>query len=151
MQKLHLSVFINASPEKVWDTMLNDATYRQWTSAFAEGSHYKGDWQQGSKILFLGPGRDGEGECGMVSRIKECRLHEFVSIEHLGEVKNGVEILDGDIAKSWAGALENYTFNAKDGATDLVIEMDISESEEEFMEEAWEKGLVKLKAMAEKS
>lgn len=150
MQKLHLSCFINAPREKVWDTMLNDATYRQWTSAFTEGSYYKGDWNEGSKIVFLGPGKDGEGEGGMVSRIKESRLHEFVSVEHLGEVHNGVEIMDGERVQSWKGALENYTFVEKDGGTDLIIEMDINESEEEFMEEAWEKGLEKLKALAEK-
>ncbi|MEX2593834.1 MAG: hypothetical protein WD426_13755 [Anditalea sp.] len=38
-QKLHFSKRINAPKEKVWDTMLKDETYREWTSAFTEGSH----------------------------------------------------------------------------------------------------------------
>ena len=34
-------------------TMLDDKTYRIWTEAFMAGSHYVGDWNQGSEILFL--------------------------------------------------------------------------------------------------
>ena len=44
--------------------MLADDTYREWTSAFHPGSYYKGDWSEGSKILFLGPGDDGEVRAG---------------------------------------------------------------------------------------
>jgi hypothetical protein len=44
--------------------MLDDVTYRKWTSAFAEGSYAITDWQTGSKALFVGP--DGSG---MVSRV----------------------------------------------------------------------------------
>jgi hypothetical protein len=42
--------------ESMWD----DSTYRQWTSAFSEGSHAVSDWKEGSKVLFLSP--EGE-EC----------------------------------------------------------------------------------------
>lgn len=53
MQKLNFKIEINAPKEKIWNTMLNDETYRIWTETFAPGSYYKGDWAQGSKILFL--------------------------------------------------------------------------------------------------
>src|SRR5688572_26021299 len=110
MEKLRQTIFINAPRERVWDVMLSDETYRQWTSAFNPGSYYKGDWKEGSKILFLGPNPDGSGEGGMVSRIKENRPHEFISIEHLGIVQNGVEDTESEEAKKWAPAYENYTF-----------------------------------------
>lgn len=151
MQTIHLSTFINATREKVWDTMLADATYRDWTSAFNPGSYYQGSWEQGSKILFLGPNPDGSaGEGGMVSRIKENRLHEYLSIEHLGVVQDGVEDTSTEVAKDWAGAMENYTFLEKDGGTELVIDTDSVESMSAFMEDAWKKGLEKLKELAEK-
>ena len=89
MDKLHFSIVINATKEKVWNTMLNDDTYRKWTEAFAPGSYYKGNWNKGSKILFVGPGE--KGEMGMVSRIKENKQYEFISIEHLGIIQNGKE------------------------------------------------------------
>src|SRR5688572_3618959 len=127
MDKMHLTTFINAPVKKVWDTMLSDATYRQWTSAFNAGSYYKGNWEQGSKILFLGPNPDGSGEGGMVSRIAENKQYEFLSIEHLGIVKDGVEDTTSDIAKKWAPAFENYTFKQAGGGTELTIDMDIAE------------------------
>ena len=76
---------------------------------FTAGSYYSGDWSKGSKILFLGPGEDGKTS-GMVARIAENRPYEFISIEHLGEVVNGVEDLTSEKVKSWAGAHEDYTF-----------------------------------------
>ena len=39
MEKLHFSVNINASKEKVWQTLWDDTTYRKWTSAFSETSY----------------------------------------------------------------------------------------------------------------
>jgi len=99
MQKIHFSIIINAPREKVWETMLGEATYPQWTNSFSPGSYFKGSWDEGSKILFLGQNPDGTGEGGMVSRIKESRLHEFVSIEHLGTISNGVEDTTSDDAK----------------------------------------------------
>jgi ligand-binding SRPBCC domain-containing protein len=45
MEKLNYSITIDAPKEKVWNTMLEKNTYTDWTSAFAEGSTYKGDWR----------------------------------------------------------------------------------------------------------
>src|SRR5688500_11936760 len=148
MEKLRQSIRINAPRERVWDVMLADDTYRQWTNAFHPGSYYKGDWSEGSKILFLGPGPDG-GEGGMVSRIKENRPHEFISIEHLGIVHNGVEDTESAEAKKWAPAYENYTFADKNGGTELSIEMDMDPNAKEKFEEMWRNALTQLKQIAE--
>lgn len=149
MQKLHTSITINASPEHVWNTMLHDETYRQWTSEFHPGSYYRGDWNQGSKILFIGPDENG-GEMGMVSRVAENRLHEHVSIEHLGIYKDGVEDTTSDEAKKWAPAFENYTFEVVEGGTKLSIDQDIEPEHKEMFETMWAKALQKLKELAEK-
>lgn len=149
MEKMRRTILINAPRERVWDVMLADGTYRQWTSAFGPGSYYKGDWSQGSKILFLGPGPDGAGEGGMVSRIRENRPHEFISIEHLGIVHDGVEDTESAEAKKWAPAYENYTFAEKNGGTELTVEMDIEEKEKENFDKMWTDALSRLKALAE--
>ena len=150
MEKLRKTIFINAPRQRVWDVMLSDDTYRQWTSAFTPGSYYKGDWSQGSKILFLGPNPDGSGEGGMVSRIRENRPHEFVSVEHLGIVKDGVEDTESAEAKKWAPAYENYTFAESNGGTELTIEMDIDDKEKQNFETMWTDALSRLKNLAEK-
>ncbi len=149
MEKLKFSILIIAAKEKVWKTMLEDATYRIWTEAFTAGSHYVGNWNKGSKILFLAPGNDGKLG-GMVSRIKENKLYEYISIEHLGEVIDGVEDTTSDRVKQWSGSHENYTFVDKNGKTELIVEMDITEEFKEMFEDIWPNALQKLKSLCEK-
>lgn len=150
MQKLHFSVLINAPKEQVWHAMLDDQPYREWTNAFNEGSYYKGSWEKGSKILFLGPDQNTGEEGGMVSRIAENKPYEFVSIEHLGIVQNGVEDTTSEAARKWAPAFENYTFNDKDGATEVLVDIDVADELVEMFKEMWPQGLRKLKELAEK-
>lgn len=151
MKTIHQTIFINAPREKVWSTMLEDATYREWTKPFHEGSYFKGDWSEGSKMLFLGPDADSNSEMGMVSTIRESRPMEFISIEHLGFIKDGVEDMESEEVKKWAGALENYTFVEKDGGTELIVDTDVNDEEKEFMEAAWIKSLQVLKEIAERN
>ncbi|KAA0227506.1 SRPBCC domain-containing protein [candidate division KSB1 bacterium] len=151
MNKLHFSITVNAPKTKVWNTMLDDKTYRVWTEAFTPGSHYVGDWSKGSKILFLGPDPKTGQMGGMVSRIKENRLHEYISIEHLGIVNDGKEDTTSEAVKAWAGAHENYTFKEKDGKTEVLVDMDSSGGDfEEMFKDMWPKALQKLKELAEK-
>lgn len=150
MQKLHFSILIHAPRAKVWDTMLGDVTYRQWTEVFNPGSYFKGSWEAGSSIQFLGPDPEGGGEGGMVSHIKENRLHEFVSIEHLGMIKNGVEDTTSEQVKKWTPAFENYTFVDKGGDTELVIGIDVPDEYKTMFEEMWPKALLKLRELTEK-
>lgn len=93
MEKLHFSVQIKAPKEKVWDTMLDDETYRKWTTAFSPGSYYEGSWDEGSKILFLAPDENGKLS-GMTSIIAENRPYEFISIKHISvKLKMGLKTL----------------------------------------------------------
>jgi len=149
MQKLNFSIVINSPKEKVWNTMLEDKTYRQWTEAFASGSHYIGNWNTGTKILFLAPNESGKMG-GMVSRIKENRKHDYISIEHLGVVQDGEEDTTSDAVKQWAGSLENYTFKDRNGKTELLVDMDINDEYKDMFSDMWPKSLEKLKALAEK-
>ena len=148
MQNLNFSIFINAPKEKVWATMLEDATYRQWTKPFNETSYYVGDWSEGSKILFLGTDKNGENEGGMVSRIAKNIPFEYVSIEHLGVIEKGVE-------KPWDGAgegFENYTFVEKDGGTEVLIELtNMPDDFTEMMNAMWPKALEILKDISERN
>lgn len=147
MEKLQYSIDINAPKSKVWDTMLEDATYRDWTTAFSEGSHFVGDWSEGSRMLFLGPGENGDS--GMVSRIATNRPHEFLSIEHLGFIQDGKEDLTSDAVKKWSGVHENYTFTESGGGTKLDIEIDMDEEYVEMFNEMWPSALQRLKVLSE--
>ena len=144
MRKLTFSTTISAPKDKVWRAMLDDATYRQWTSVFQEGSYAVTDWKEGSKALFLSPKGDG-----MVSRIETHRHSEFLSIEHLGIVKNGVEDTTSNEVQGWAGAHENYTLKEVNGVSTLTVDMDSTEEYLEYFENTWPKALNKLKEVAE--
>lgn len=124
--------------------MLEDATYRQWTSAFCEGGYALTDWKEGSKALFLTP--SGEG---MVSKIAAHRPNEFLSIKHLGTVKNGVEDTNSEEAKSWGEALENYRITEANGSSTLTVEMDTTDQYKSYFEETWPKALEILKEVSE--
>jgi hypothetical protein len=148
MNKLNFSISINAPKEKVWNIMLDPNTYRAWTEVFAPGSHYVGNWEKGSKILFLAPAKSGQMG-GMVSRIKENRKYEYLSIEHCGMVSDGMEDTSSDEVKAWAGALENYTFKESKGETELFVEMDSAEEFWDMFKNIWPVALQKLKELAE--
>ncbi len=145
MINLHYSTQINAPREKVWDVMLSDATYREWTSVFMSGSRFEGDWSQGSKMLFLGPGEEGEKEGGMSATVKENRPQEFVSLEYHAEIRNGVEVpMEGN-------GFENYTLQDKDGGTEVSVDLlNLPDEYADMFNHAWPKALETLKGIAER-
>ena len=149
MEILQQTIVISAAPKKVWDIMLQDATYRLWTKEFNPTSYYQGNWEQGSEIKFLGIDEHGKTQ-GMYSRIKESRLHEFISIEHLGIVEDGMIDTTSEKVKKWAPAYENYTFKTDNGATQLTIEMQVDAEYKSMFEEMWGRALLALKALCEK-
>ncbi|MEO5681604.1 MAG: SRPBCC domain-containing protein [Chitinophagaceae bacterium] len=148
METISFSILINAGVKKVWHTMLDDGTYRQWTKAFGEGSYYKGNWEKGSEIQFIAPTGDGKTE-GMYSKIKENVPYKYISIEHLGVVTNGVVDTTSEKVKNWASAMVNYGFSEKDGQTLLTIDMEIEASYKEMFEKMWPDALNALKILAE--
>ncbi|MQA91822.1 MAG: SRPBCC domain-containing protein [Gemmatimonas sp.] len=150
MHRLHFSILIDAPKQKVWHTMLDDKTFREWTQAFHPGSYYKGDWNKGSKILFLGPDPETGKEGGMVSRIAENKRYEFVSIEHLGILQDGKEDTTSETARKWTPAFENYTFKERDGATEVLVDVDVEDEHVEPFQQMWPNALQKLKELAEK-
>mgnify|MGYP006338700043 CR=1 FL=1 len=146
METIYFSAHINAPREKVWDIMLGKDTYIEWAKKFGQGSHYEGDWNEGSDIFFFG----ADSQTGMASKINESRKPEFVSIKHVGLVMNGVVDTTSDEAKKWAPAFENYTLKEVDGETELSVSLDILPEHKSMFEQMWPKALKLLKELVEK-
>ena len=144
MKTLQFSIDIRASRQTVWDTMLARDSYRLWTAEFAEGSYFEGTWEGGTRMRFLGPSGDG-----MVADVVESRPHAFLSLKHLGFVKDGVEDTDSEMVKAWAPAFENYTLTDAGLSTHLAIDIDVTPEWEEYMTKAWPKALAALKQLCE--
>ena len=143
-QKLTYTITINAPRERVWHALFDDEPFRNWSSVFAEGSHYVGDWSEDSEIRFLTADNDG-----MVSMIDKNRPYEFMSIRHIGYIRQGVEDRESDEVKSWTPAFENYTLKDVDGGTHLTVETDTFNDFVEYFNETWPKALVVVKETAE--
>lgn len=147
MEKLTFSTIINASREKVWNTMLEKDTYQEWTVPFHEGSTYDGNWEEGSEIVFTGPSEDGS-IAGMYAVIAANRPHEFVSIKHLGEIKNG-EKSPWPVVEGQEG-YENYTLKDVNGDTEVLVELMVPAEWKDMFDDLWPRALAKLKEIAER-
>jgi uncharacterized protein YndB with AHSA1/START domain len=150
MKKLRFTAGINAPVHTVWTTMLDEASYREWTKAFMDGSYYEGSWEAGSEIRFFGPNEDGSVD-GLVGRVIENRPDEFVCVEFLGQVAGGVVDTTSEEAKQIAGAQEAYSFSESGGATTLEVVLDSEEEYADVLNERWPKALARLKALAEEA
>jgi hypothetical protein len=146
MKKLEFATVIDADPETVWNTMLTLDTYEKWTTAFCEGSTYKGSWDAGERMRFLAPGGDG-----MLSVIAENRPFEFLSIKHIGSITNGVDDTESEEVRKWAPSFENYHFTDLGGSTELKVVMDVLPDFEKVMSAMWPKALASLKTLCETS
>lgn len=147
---MEFNIKINAPREKVWDVLFGEKTYPIWTTAFSEGSHVETDWKKGSKAVFL-----DSKERGMVSKIVDNVPNEYMSIEHLGMIMNGLEDYESEAVKSWAGTKENYTLTDLGGKTNLHIFMEMDESEKnkpmlDMFANMWPNALAIVKELAEK-
>jgi uncharacterized protein YndB with AHSA1/START domain len=144
MKRIDFTTHINASPEKVWGVLWNDATYRQWTSAFSEGSYAVSDWKEGSGIQFLGPNGDG-----MFSKIDTLKPNEFMSFTHLGVMKEGVQQPEDETTQSWSGSKEMYTLKSSGDGTDLKVELDSTDEFADYFTNTFPNALEKVKTLAE--
>jgi uncharacterized protein YndB with AHSA1/START domain len=145
MRKQTYQIEINASPEVVWDVLLNDDTYRKWTNVFCEGSYYKGELKPGGRVHFLTPNGDG-----MYSKIVLYTLYTNILFQHIGEVVNFVEQPIDEAAEKWTGAFESYTLKSNGKTTTLVAEVDLAPEHVDSFNKGFPKGLQKIKLLSEK-
>lgn len=151
MEKIQFKKEINASAQKVYETMLglkNKASYEHWTAAFNPTSTYEGSWDNGSKILFVGTDENGK-KGGMVSEIVAHQPAEFVSIRHYGFLDGDNEITTGEQVEKWAGGHENYSFQESNGVTTVTVEMDSVDEYLDYFNNTYPKALDKLKEISE--
>ncbi|HET7361694.1 MAG TPA: SRPBCC domain-containing protein [Salinimicrobium sp.] len=144
MKRHSFKTEIDAPREKVWEILWGVETYPKWTRVFSETSQVETDWKEGSKVLFL----DGNGN-GMVSILEKNNPPEFMSFKHIGIMKDGKEITEGEEVKKWAPAYENYILKSNDGKTELVVDMDVNDESKNYFMETWPKAFVKIKELSE--
>jgi uncharacterized protein YndB with AHSA1/START domain len=139
METLSFEVQINASPEKVWSVLWDDISYRQWTSAFATGSFYLGNLEEGSIIKFFDPNNNG-----MYSRVEKTIPNKEIKFLHLGEIYDGIEV-----PQNWGEATEAYILEETEDGTTLKCEIRTPAEYKGFFEEKFPRALGIVKHLSE--
>ncbi len=148
MQKLTFQTTINTPPQLVWDTMLQDMTYRDWTRMFsAYGSYFLGTWEQGTEMKFIGLDEHGASTGGLSAEVVYNEKPHKLRMNYVGLISADGAPVDGVTYKD---AYENYTFTSCDQGTQITIDLDIDESWASDMAVAWPRALARLKVICEK-
>ncbi|HTF18363.1 MAG TPA: SRPBCC domain-containing protein [Chryseolinea sp.] len=146
MKEIEFKAEILAPKTKVWDTMLNQDTYKEWTGVSWPGSSYEGQWKKGSDIRFIGP-----DSSGTLATITDLEPYRRVVAKHVAILlKGGGEDRTSEGAKGWVGTSESYYFDESNGRTTLKVNMRIAKEWEQMMKDGWPLALGKLKEIVEK-
>lgn len=145
MEHLEYKVVISAPAKKVWETMLQEETYKQWTAKSWPDAFYEGKWAKGEKIRFIGP--DGSGT---LAEIVEMKPYESVFARHIAVLApGGVEDRTSEVAKGWIGTTEGYKFAEHLGKTTLTVSIETTPEWKEMFDEGWPDALEELKKLTE--
>lgn len=145
MKHIEYNIEINTDKQKVWNTMLDRETYKEWVSTSWPGSTYEGKWAKGERIDFVSPGMGGTR-----ATITDYKPYEFVLAKHVAIINpDGSEDRESDGAKGWIGITESYTFTQKNGTTHLKIEIETNPEWQKMFDDGWPGALQKLKEMCE--
>ena len=145
MKRLRFSIEIGAPRATVWRKMLEQESYRDWTSEFTEGSYYEGSWEQGSKIGSCRP--EAKGWWPRSPRAG----HSSSSRSAISDSSRAASTTRRvSAARAWAPAYEIYTFVEKNGTTDVVVDLDTNAEFEKMFSDLWPKALRRLKGICER-
>lgn len=141
MKELQFKIEINASKQKVWDTLWQDETLRQWAGIIDPGTYLVGDLVEGNEVQFI----SGNGY-GVTSLVAELTPGEFLLFKHQADTQDRGE---REREKEWTGGKESYLLVEKDGSTTLAAAFDVPPEQEEYFTENYPKALEKVKELAE--
>ena len=143
MKNMELSIEIHASKDKVWATLWDDATFRDWASLIDEGTYMKGIMTEGNEIQFLSS-LNGYGVTSLIAKLSP---NEYVLFRHNADTKESGQ---QEREKEWTGGTESYSLSEKNGVTTLIVKLDVPQEQEETFRIRIPEALERIKTLAEK-
>ncbi|MEN6594501.1 MAG: hypothetical protein ABFC31_06090 [Clostridiaceae bacterium] len=143
MKKLQFSIEINASTERVWTTLWEDITFRDWASILDEGTYMQGVMKEGNEIQFI----SSVNGYGVTDLVEKLNPNAFVLFRHGADTKESGQ---QEREKEWTGGTESYSLTEKNGVTTLVVKTDVPQEQEEIFQIRFPKALERIKTLAEK-
>lgn len=142
MKTLEFTININASKEKVWQTLWEDKTFRDWSNLIDEGTYIAGELKEGNTIEFI----SGSSGYGVTSLVYQLTPYQSVTFRHMADTKDyGAALRDSE----WTDGTESYLLTEKDGITTLSVKSEVPLEQEETMLDRFPKALARLKVLAE--
>ena len=139
MKELFFSIEIDASKERVWATLWDDESFRDWAGIIDEGTYMQGEMIEGNEIQFL----SSVNGYGVTSLIEKLTPNEFVLFRHSADTKDSGQ---QEREKEWTGGTESYTLTDEYGVTTLIVKTDVPE---EMFNSILPRAMERIKAMAE--
>jgi len=145
MKEMQFQVEIKATKEKVWDTLWQDETLREWAGIIDPGTYMVGELKEGNEVQFI----SSENGYGVTSLVEELTPGEFVLFRHQADTQGSGK---QERAQEWTGGKESYSLAAdKDGTTILTVAFDVPLEQEEYFKDNYPKALERVKALAERN
>lgn len=142
MNEMGFSIDIHANKEKVWHTLWQDDTFRQWAGIIDPGTYMAGELQEGSEIQFI----SSENGYGVTSLVESLIPSEFLQLRHSADTQN---VGTQEREKEWTGGTERYSLVETSGVTTLTVAFDVPPELEELFKASYPKALGQVKFLAE--
>jgi hypothetical protein len=143
MKEMQFSIEINAPKERVWDTLWQDETFREWASIIDPETYMVGELKEGHEIQFI----SGANGYGVTSLVEKLVAGEYLLLKHHADTQE-----DGkrEREKEWTGGGESYSLATKDSSTTLSVALDVPPELKEYFEVNYPKALERVKVLAER-
>jgi hypothetical protein len=144
MKEMQFSIEIKAPKERVWDTLWQDETFRDWASLIDPQTYMVGELKEGNEIQFI----SAANGYGVTSLVEKLIKGEFLLLRHHADTQE-----DGkrEREKQWTGGKESYSLADKDGTTTLTAAFDVPLELEEEFKVSYPKALARVKVLAERN
>lgn len=142
MKELQFTIEVHATKERVWDTLWQDETLRDWAGIIDPGTYMVGDLKIGSEVQFI----SSENGYGVTSLVEKLTPGEFLLLRHRVDTQDSGE---RERAQEWTGGAESYSLTGSGGTTTLIVTFDVPSEQEEYFKVNYPKALERVKVLAE--
>lgn len=142
MKQTQFSIEINATKERVWDTLWQDDSFRQWANIIDPGTYMVGDLKEGNEIQFI----SSQNGYGVTSLVEKLIPAEFLLLRHRADTQESGK---RERKKEWTGGKESYSLRQKGVSTTLSVAFDVPPALEEYFKVNYPKALALVKVLAE--
>ena len=140
---MQFTLEIHATKDRVWDTLWQDETFREWAGIIDPGTYMVGDLKESNEVQYI----SAENGYGVTSFVEKLIPNEFLLLKHSADTQgSGTQ----EREKEWTGGQESYRLTEKDGTTTLTVAFGVPQQMEEYFKIHYPKALDRVKILAER-